>query len=69
MQTPIYQNCTNRFAYTIRDDVREYKYEERTTRFDRITVPILDVYHVDSNRDFTSLRFDQTSAKKKTDRS
>ena len=49
---PIYRNCTNHFAYVIRDDVREYKYEERTTRFDRITVSILDVYHVDSNRDY-----------------
>lgn len=36
----------------IRGDVREYKYEERTTRFDRITVSILDAYHVDSNRDY-----------------
>lgn len=33
---PIYRNSTNHFAYTIRDDVRQYKYEERTTRFDRM---------------------------------
>lgn len=62
---PIYRNSTNHFAYMIRDDVREYKYEERTTRFDRITVSIFDVYHVEFESILLPLRSDQTSAKKR----